>query len=105
MEILKLENSHPAMKDFLTRRRLKYDQYDGQWFEILWTEEALKAKVDYKANIKKDKYKIDHPTKEKKPFTYYQRVKMGLNKVKKGVEVEVELNPVHLLDESIPESA
>jgi hypothetical protein len=65
METLLLNSDHPAINYFLEKpRRLKYDSYEGKWYRIEWSEDALKLRHAKYLENKKIKYRETHPKKE-----------------------------------------
>ncbi len=74
------EMTEPAIYEyFLDRpRKLKYDEYHGKWYRIIWDEKAMKERVDRTKELKRQKYKENHPQKEKNELTWYLKHKMGI---------------------------
>ena len=70
----------PAVYEyFLNRpRKLKFDEYNGKWYHIKWSDNALKERTLRTKALYRQKYKEVHPIKEKTELSWYLKHKMGL---------------------------
>ena len=67
----------PILEAFLDRpRRLKYDEYHGKLYQIIWTPEAEKMRKDRQLELRRQKYRDEHPEKPKNDVSLYLRKKM-----------------------------
>ena len=56
----------PILEEFLDRpRRLKYDEYHGKLYQIVWTPEAEKMRKERQLELRRQKYRDEHPEKPK----------------------------------------
>ena len=71
----------PMYQFFMNRhRKKKFDEYEGKWYKIIWTTEALGKRNLRQKELCKEEYRQNHPKKEKKEsvtLSHYQRKKMG----------------------------
>jgi hypothetical protein len=76
----------PIIECFLDRpRRLKYDEYNGKLYQIVWTPEAEKLRKERQLELRRQKYREEHPEKPKHDVSLYLRKKM------KRIEAETAL--------------
>lgn len=67
----------PIIECFLDRpRRLKYDEYNGKLYQIIWTPEAEKLRKERQLELRRQKYREEHPEKPKHDVSLYLRKKM-----------------------------
>lgn len=78
--ILLDETTEPAVYEyFLDRpRKLKFDEYHGSWYKIIWSDKAVRERTERHKENKRIKYKETHPPKEKNDLTWYLKHKMGI---------------------------
>jgi hypothetical protein len=66
----------PILEDFLDRhRRTKYDHYNGKLYHVIWTPEALRMRKDRQLELRRQKYREEHPEKPKPELSAYLRKK------------------------------
>jgi hypothetical protein len=76
----------PIFENFLDRpRRLKYDEYNGKLYQIIWTPEAEKMRKARQLELRRQKYRSTHPEKPKQELSLY------LRKKQKRIEAEIAL--------------
>jgi hypothetical protein len=64
---------------FLNRpRKLKYDNYKGKWYRIVWSIKAVKDRLERQKETKRTQYKQSDPLNEKNELTWYLKNKMGI---------------------------
>jgi hypothetical protein len=67
----------PILEEFLDRpRRLKYDHYHGKLYQIVWTPAAEKMRKERQLELRRQKYRDEHPEKPKNDVSLYLRKKM-----------------------------
>lgn len=67
----------PILEDFLDRpRRLKYDEYKGKLYHVVWSPEAEKMRKERQLELRRQKYRNENPLKPKKELSYYLRKKI-----------------------------
>jgi hypothetical protein len=79
METLVLNKSSPALNDFLSKRKMKYDIWNETLYHIIWEQDALELRKAFLNNKKKDVYKQKHPSIEsnEQKLSHYIRKKMN----------------------------
>jgi hypothetical protein len=76
----------PIFENFLDRpRRVKYDEYNGKLYQIVWTPEAEKMRKARQLELRRQKYRDIHPEKPKQELSLY------LRKKQKRIEEENEI--------------
>jgi hypothetical protein len=66
----------PILENFLDRpRRLKYDEYNGQLYHIIWTAEAHQLRKERQLELRRHKYQAIHPPRPKPEMSLYLRKK------------------------------
>jgi hypothetical protein len=89
----------PILENFLDRpRRLKYDEYNGKLYQIIWTEEAEKMRKDRQLELRRQKYRNTHPEKPKHDVSLYLRKKM--KRIEEEHNIDIAGNCVKLNTES-----
>jgi hypothetical protein len=52
METLILHKDSPALNEFLAKRKMKYDVYNKQIYNIVWQDDALEIRKNFIRNKK-----------------------------------------------------
>jgi hypothetical protein len=66
----------PILENFLDRpRRLKYDEYNGKLYHVIWTADADKLRKEHQLSLRRQKYQDAHPPRPKPTISLYLRKK------------------------------
>jgi len=87
----------PILENFLDRpRRLKYDEYNGQLYHIVWTNDALILRKERQLELRRQKYQASHPPRPKPNMSLYLRKKQ--QRIQEKAKYEKELREKHMID-------